>query len=230
MKRLLQFDVTEDSYIILESGKTVFEIAFKGLRFDSRAFYQGIYAGGRSANIELEKIVLVPSAKTSYVYKWLNGIIQDIRKELDEGENSNEQGCFPEELSDEDCVPQTKSIILFDMAVCAGIGDFMGSQDSSGVPFETTVLYADYALRISGHSMEPTLKDGSIVLVKAIEEPIDGQIIVVNIDGKSMVKRYRVVNGQAVLVSDNDSREYPPITLDEENSIHIQGAVIEKLS
>ena len=228
MKRLLQYDVTEDSYIILESGKTVFEIAFQGLRFDSRAFYQGIYAGGRSANIELENMVPASNARTSYVYNWLNGIIQDIREELGEGENSDEKDCLPEKPSDEDCVTQTKTIILFDMGVCAGIGDFMGSQDSSGEPFETTVLDADYALRISGHSMEPTLADGSIVLVKAIEEPVDGQIVVVNVDGKSMVKRYRVVNGQARLVPDNDSGEYSSIILEDNKVFYIQGRVISE--
>ena len=114
------------------------------------------------------------------------------------------------------------------MGVCAGIGDFMGSQDSSGEPFETNVLEADYALRISGHSMEPTLADGSIVLVKAIEEPADGQIVVVNVDGQSMVKRYRVINGQAQLVPDDDCGEYPSISLDECKDVHIQGVVLSK--
>ena len=226
MKRLLQFDITENSYIILESGITVFEIPFQGLRFDARAFYQGIYSEGRSANIKLESIATSTNAKIGYVFRWLNNIIQEIHRDL--GEEDDGQDDFPEVPSAGDSVSETKTIILFDMGVCAGIGDFMGSQDSSGEPFETTVLEADYALRISGHSMEPTLADGSIVLVKAIEEPTDGQIVVVNVDGQSMVKRYREINGQAQLVPDNDCGEYPSISLDESKDVHIQGVVLSK--
>ena len=149
MKRLLQFDVTENSYIILESGKTVFEIAFQGLRFDSRAFYQGIYSEGRSANIKLENIASSANAKIGYVFRWLNDIIQEIHKDLDE-EDDDEQDALPEDPSGGGSPSETKTIILFDMSVCAGIGDFMGSQDSSGEPFETIELEADYALQISG--------------------------------------------------------------------------------
>lgn len=225
MKRHLQFDVTENSYIILESGTTVFEIPFQGLRFDSRAFYQGIYSEGRSANIELENNAPSTNAKNGYVFRWLYDIIQEIQRELGE-EDYDKQDALLEGPSGEDSVPETKTIILFDMGVCAGIGDFMGSQDSSGEPFETTELEADYALRISGHSMEPTLADGNIVLVKAIEEPVDGQIVVVNVDGKSMVKRYQTKDGTAMLMPDNQNGEYQSILIDDEKSVRVQGLVI----
>ena len=225
MKRLLQFDTTENSYIILEAGATVFEIPFHGLRFDSRAFYQGIYSDGRSANIKFENIAGNTNAKIGYVFRWLNDIIQEIQIELG-GEDDDERGALLEGSSGEDSVPETKTIILFDMGVCAGIGDFLVSQDSSGEPFETTELEADYALRISGHSMEPTLADGDIVLIKTIKEPIDGQIIVVNVDGRSMVKRYLFKDGRAMLIPDNKSGEFQSILLDDENSVQVQGLVI----
>ncbi len=225
MKRLLQFDITENSYIILESGRTVFEIPFQGLRFDSRAFYQGIYSGGRSANIKLENVATSTNAKIGYVFRWLNDIIQEIYRDLGE-EDFDGQDVFPGVPSEGDSIPETKTIILFDMRVCAGIGDFMGSQDSSGEPFETTVLEADYALRISGHSMEPTLADGDIVLIKSIKEPLDGQIIVVNVDGRSMVKRFQFKDGRAMLIPDNKSGDFESILLDDENSIQVQGLVI----
>ena len=228
MKRLLQFDVTENSYIILESDKTVFEIPFQGLRFDSRAFYQGIYSEGRSTNIELENITANTNAKIGYVFKWLNDIIQEINKDLGE-EDYDEQDDCPEVSSEEDSAPETKTIILFDMGVCAGIGDFLGSQDSSGKPFETEMLEADYALRISGHSMEPTLADGDIVLVKSIEEPKDGQIVVVNVDGKSMLKRYKIKDGRAMLTPDNENEEFQSILLDDEKSVQVQGVVINNI-
>ena len=73
---------------------------------------------------------------------------------------------------------------------------------------------------------EPTLADGSIVLVKAIEEPADGQIVVVNVDGQSMVKRYRVINGQAQLVPDNDCGEFKSIILGDGIHFFVQGRVL----
>lgn len=225
MKRLLQFDVTENSYIILESGNTVFEIPFQGLRFDSRAFYQGLYSEGRSANIRLENIAASTDSKIGYVFRWLNDIIQEIYSELGEEDNDG-QDLFLEVTSRVDSVPETKTIILFDMGVCAGIGDFMGCEDSSGESFETTVSEADYALRITGHSMEPTLEDGNIVLVKAIEEATDGQIVVVNVDGQSMVKRYHEKNDRAVLMPDNKNVEYQSISINDDKVIKVQGLVI----
>ncbi len=227
MKRHLQFDITDSAYVILESGNTVFEVAFQGLKFDSRAFYQGIYSKGRSANIVLEDTVEKKTSKSTYVFKWVNGIIEEIRKDLCE-EGTNESDSTQGDESSVDQMPEKKRIILFDMSVCAGTGDFISSQDSSGQPYETTVMEADYALRISGHSMEPTLSDGEIVLVKASQEPINGQVVVVNIDGKSMVKRYCINNNQAILMPDNDSGEYQSILLDDEKEVRFQGIVLNK--
>ena len=108
MKRLLQFDATENSYIILEAGTIVFEIPFQGLRFDSRAFYQGIYSDGRSANIKFENIAGSTNAKIGYVFRWLNDIIQEIQIELG-GEDDDERDALLEGPSGEDSVRETKT-------------------------------------------------------------------------------------------------------------------------
>lgn len=217
MKRQLLFNINENAYVILENDSIVFEIGFQDLRFDSRAFYNGIYADGKSANIELiNSVSPTQSPKAAYVYRWLNAIINDIKTALGEED-------VPAETDD---AKETKTITLYDMAVCAGVGDFMSVDESSGESMESSLLNADFALRISGHSMEPTLEDGSIVYVEEIEEPADGQIIVVNVDGSSMVKRYRITDGRAFLVPDNESGEYETIEINEEKNIKVQGRVI----
>ena len=216
MKRVLKFEVTEDAYIIREEN-IVFQIAFDDLKFDSREFYCGIYADGKSPNIELENAVSSQNPKAPYVYRWLNEIIQNIREELcskDDEEKSELIG-FP-----------SKQVILYDMAICAGVGDFIDNPEYSGKFIETSLLDADYALRISGQSMEPTLMDKEIILVKKEEEFIDGQIFVVSVDGNFMVKRYRSADGKALLIPDNGCGKYETIPLDGKKDVRVQARVI----
>lgn len=58
-------------------------------------------------------------------------------------------------------------------------------------PFEEyeTDQDADFAVRISGDSMEPELHDGEIVLCKK-RKPKDGEIAVISVNGSILVKQY----------------------------------------
>lgn len=80
-------------------------------------------------------------------------------------------------------------IPLYDLAVCAGDGDFVdetiGHED-----FRTENEEADYALTISGESMEPTIPNGSIVLVKSVAELSNNDIAIVSTGSEAMCKRY----------------------------------------
>lgn len=49
---------------------------------------------------------------------------------------------------------------------------------------------ADYAVKISGKSMEPTIKDGSVVMVKQVDVLSNGDIGIFIINGEVMCKRY----------------------------------------
>lgn len=215
MKRQLIFDISDNAYVIREGDKTIFEISYESLRFDSLSFYNGIFSEGRSANIELVNSANVEkNKKAPYVYNCLNDIFDGIRKELG-----------IEEETKIAVIPIHKKLIkLFDMAVCAGNGDYLGDDDLSSENIETDAPNADYALKISGKSMEPTIKDGSIILVKKTEAAENGQIVVVNIDGESMVKRYMETDGHAFLQPDNT--DYERIYIDENKHVHIQGIVI----
>ena len=228
MRRPMKFDLTDDAYVIREEGEVVFQIPFQGLRFDSKAFYLGLYAEGKSANIVLENAAIQKKdSKAAYVYKWLNEIIQAISNELPDDETADD------EATDMDYQRLPKRIVLFDMAVCAGRGDFIEGQTASeeiDEQIETNNLEADYALRISGESMEPTLHNGCIVLVKRIEEPEDTQVVVVNVDGNTMVKRYCISDGKAMLVPDNKDGRFETIPLDGEREVRFQGLVLETYS
>ena len=62
---------------------------------------------------------------------------------------------------------------------------------------------ADFALRCKGASMEPTFKDGDLVLIRQQPEVDNGQIAAVGINGEATLKHfYRQDNG-VTCVSDN---------------------------
>jgi repressor LexA len=83
-------------------------------------------------------------------------------------------------------------------------------------------IRADFALRCKGDSMEPTLIDGDLVLIRQQPEVEPGQIAAVSIGDETTLKHvYRQDNG-LLLVADNP--QYPPIfasvSADEQIVIH----------
>ena len=83
-------------------------------------------------------------------------------------------------------------------------------------------IRADFALRCKGDSMEPTLIDGDLVLIRQQPEVESGQIAAVSIGDETTLKHvYRQDNG-LLLVADNP--QYPPIfasvSADEQIVIH----------
>lgn len=82
---------------------------------------------------------------------------------------------------------KTKVIPLFGASFAAGRGepDFGNPWEDYTVPESTR---ADFAVRISGNSMEPYLHDGTIVLGKR-GNPVDGDVAVLLVDGAFLVKQ-----------------------------------------
>lgn len=101
---------------------------------------------------------------------------------------------------------------LYDVAVSAGPGQFL---DESGyndieVPAEVPAC-ANYALTVSGDSMEPTLHDGDIIWVCTQPDLNNGEIGVFLHDGNSYVKEFRRTEEGELLISHNP--DYAPIPL-----------------
>jgi repressor LexA len=83
-------------------------------------------------------------------------------------------------------------------------------------------IHADFALRCKGDSMEPTLKDGDIILIRRQPEVENGQIAAVNVNGETTLKRVYFRGDGLHLIADNPG--YQPIFIpaysDEEIIIH----------
>jgi SOS-response transcriptional repressor LexA len=83
----------------------------------------------------------------------------------------------------------------------------------------------DYALRVRGHSMSPTLFEGDIVYVSKRFEPKQRDIVVVrNRDGEVSLKRYIKFREKASLRPDNP--DYDELELDE---AEVLGIVVASL-
>lgn len=81
-----------------------------------------------------------------------------------------------------------------------------------------------FELRCKGRSMEPTIPDGAIALIREQPTVEDDEIAAVLIDGEATLKRIRHVGKEVMLVPDN--REYSPIILNKETPGRIIGKLI----
>lgn len=219
MKRSIEFSYSDGAYRLQESGDTIFSIDVASLKFDSLSFYQGLYEGKSSAIELVYSITDDPPKIGHYVFNWLTEIVERIHSELKEAELETSPPNDP-------TVQNERIIPLYDFAVCAGNGDFI-DENIEHTDYETSNTEADYALRISGRSMEPTLQDQSIVLVKKTTELTNRDIAIVSVDGQLMCKRYEKRGRGEFLVPDNKEGEYREYSKKSCTSFLVFGKVIE---
>ena len=219
MKRLLTFNLENGKYVICENEKAIFSIDGVDLTFNSLEFYNGIYKDGRTTLIQFEnRIQNDQFKKGSYIYQWINEIITAIRDAFNEAdeeeENSAEKGSL-------------KVIHLYELAACAGSGFFSDDAEKNWDDYEVNNTEADYAVKISGYSMEPKIPDGCIVLVKKTEGLSHNDIGIFNFNGEAMCKRYVICDRKTLLVPENKSNEYKQIEVSENDTFTTQGKVID---
>ena len=222
MKRQMFFKYDNGNYIITEGGQIVFSIDGSSLKFISLDFYNGIYGGeNKSTSIDFKnEIDIDPTKKGNYIYEWLFNIIASIEKEIPVSAANDLS-------SDTEIHPhRTKVILLYEMSACAGDGFYFGQEGVPSNEYSVSNMEADYAVKISGESMEPTIKDGSIVLVKATSKLFDGDIGIFNIDGNIMCKRYTNSGDRVILVPDNTSSHFKLIEVTKNIDFTIQGKVL----
>ena len=219
MKRQLTFDYENEHYVIKEDNNTLFSINGRELKFVSLDFYTGIYKD-RSAAIELTNVITTDGFKKGkYIFDWLTDIVTAIQSELNDPE-------IEEQTIIQFAGNQSKKVYLFEMAACAGDGFYSDGPSRSDDEIISPYEQADYAVRISGKSMEPTIEDNSIVFVQRADELHDGDIGVFVVDGNVMCKRLREDDGKRWLQPDNDAEEYAPVMLTEETVCYCQGRVL----
>lgn len=111
-----------------------------------------------------------------------------------------------------------------DVSVSAGRGVLVVEEHSkSALTFRRSFLqevgvtpHSAVIVTVKGHSMDPTLRDGAVLLVNTSAKTVaNGQIYAFRSDGELFVKRlHRTKEGDLLAVSDNPDRDqYPDITI-----------------
>ncbi|MBE6596426.1 MAG: helix-turn-helix domain-containing protein [Ruminococcaceae bacterium] len=118
-----------------------------------------------------------------------------------------------------------RKIPVYRLPVSAGPGVYLddtGTEEIS-IPDNEKTAVCDFALRISGNSMEPFYHDGDLILVETCETIEVGELGIFVLDGSGFFKKY----GGDRLISLNPA--YPDIMLDDFEEAVCCGRVIGKL-
>lgn len=92
-------------------------------------------------------------------------------------------------------------------------------------PEDDVPYNADFGIRISGRSMEPTVMDGSIAWVHKTSEVTDGDVAIFMINDSAVCKRfYKNDDGSVRLESDNP--EFGPVRVTEFDNFVLVGKVV----
>ncbi len=118
-----------------------------------------------------------------------------------------------------------RTVFLYDLPVSAGVGVYLDDSQAETItiPGGDRTAEADYALRISGNSMEPKYHDGDILLVQHADSVEIGELGIFLLDGCGFFKQY----GGDRLISLNE--EYGPIMLKDFSDIQCKGRVVGRL-
>ncbi len=118
-----------------------------------------------------------------------------------------------------------RQIPLYDLPVSAGVGEFLSDNTRTDItiPDSDRTSEADYALRISGDSMEPRYHSGDVLLIQTAESVEEGELGIFVLDGSGYFKKY----GGDRLLSLNP--HYAPILLKDFTEVSCCGRVVGKL-
>lgn len=85
-----------------------------------------------------------------------------------------------------------RTIMLYNLPVSAGTGVYLDDTEADTITVTDTerTRTADFALRISGDSMEPRFHDGDVVLVEDTDSVEVGELGIFVLDGNGYFKKY----------------------------------------
>ena len=125
----------------------------------------------------------------------------------------------------EESIIAPRLLRLYEITVSAGTGNFL---DESGYEMIESPGYvpssADFALRVSGDSMEPLIRDGQVIWVKEQDVLNTGEIGVFIYSGDVYCKKLVKNDGKAYLRSLNSG--YDDIEINEDFGLKVIGKVV----
>lgn len=123
--------------------------------------------------------------------------------------------------------PRVREMIVYSYPAAAGLPLYAESDyERVEVLEEAVPCGADFGIRISGTSMEPTISDGSIVWVHKQSDIRDGDIGIFMLADSAVCKRARLDWRGRIKLLDSDNPEYKPITGSDLEELRIVGKVL----
>lgn len=118
-----------------------------------------------------------------------------------------------------------RTVPLYDISVSAGTGQLLDSPNYEMIEVpEDVPVSANFCVRVSGNSMEPTFYDGDMIWIRQQDYLENGEIGIFYLDGNAFVKEYCCNESGTFLVSHNE--KYAPIEVTEYNESRIFGKVV----
>jgi len=135
-----------------------------------------------------------------------------------------ESNVIPYPAAPRDSTPMVR-LRLYDARVSAGHGDFLDSDYYTMIEVPARdAKGADFAVTISGDSMEPVFHDHDMVYVHEQETLNDGEIGIFSLNDNAYIKKLQNDGDGTFLISLNPKYEPIPVHLDRD-SFHIFGKV-----
>ena len=137
---------------------------------------------------------------------------------------SVERAADEEPMADQTDPQEPFYVDICSLPTSAGTGIYLDDVTTEPLQIERTPIAeaANYAVRVSGDSMETAYSDGDIVLVKTCPSVEIGEIGIFIVNGEGYIKKL----GKDRLISLNP--EYDDVPLHEEDTIYCRGRVLGK--
>lgn len=137
---------------------------------------------------------------------------------------SAELAADEEPISDETDLQEPFYVDICSLPMSAGTGIYLDDDSTEPLQIERTHIAeaANYAIRVSGNSMEPAFSDGDIVLVETCPNVEIGEIGIFIVNGEGFIKKL----GTNRLISLNP--EYDDVPFHDEDAIYCRGRVLGK--
>jgi len=132
------------------------------------------------------------------------------------------------EQADDDYVEPTITVKL-SQNTAAGTGSHLFEDYFEDVEFPVSVVPCgtDYAVKINGNSMEPTIPNGAIAFVRSCPAIENNKIGLFFLDGEGYCKRLKVDHNYRKIWLVSDNPDCDDIEIKEEDYLHTFGEVLD---
>lgn len=142
---------------------------------------------------------------------------------LDEEDFGSSETTLKEESNIEVIDGEYIRVPIYD-SVSAGIGKVPNPEPLDFLSLPLAIGKGCVGITVDGDSMETTINNGSVVLVKKDVEVGQNDIGVFLYEDEAIVKRYKCIENKCYLISDN--KEYPAREIREEDDFKVCGKVV----